>query len=253
MGNVWRKQFEMLTITLLLWQVYEWLFLFLGFNIFSIFSQHVLILEQKKWTALFLITQLGKEAEDRLWNQVFVVVQSLSHVWLFETPWTAAHQASLSLTVSQSLLKLMCIELVMPSNHLILRCPLLLLPSGSFPMSQLFASGDQSTGASASASVLPVNIHGWFHLRLTGLISLLSKGLSTFFSRTTIQNSILYCSTFYMAQLSHLYMTTGKTIPLIIQTFVSKVIALLFNLENSAVVAGLEKVKLPYNCAHFTC
>ena len=124
MGKVWRKQFEMLTITLLLWQVYEWLFLFLVFDIFSIFSQHVLILEQKKWNALFLITQLGKEAKEWLWNQVFVVVQSLSHVWLFETPWTAAHQASLSFTVSQSLLKLMCIESVMPSNHRILCHPL---------------------------------------------------------------------------------------------------------------------------------
>ena len=90
-------------------------------------------------------------------------VQSLSHVPLFVTPWTAARQASLSSTNSWSLPKLMSIESVMPSNHLILYCPLLLLPSifpasGSFPRSQFFASGGQSIGVSASASVLPMNI-----------------------------------------------------------------------------------------------
>ena len=91
----------------------------------------------------------------------FIFVQLLSHVQLFATPWTAAHQASLSFAVSQSLLKLMSIESMIPSNHLILCCPLLLLPaSGSLPMSQFFTSGDQSIGVSASASVLPMNIQG---------------------------------------------------------------------------------------------
>ena len=90
---------------------------------------------------------------------VFSSVQSLSHVWLFVTPWTAACQASLSITNSWSLLKLMSIESVMPSNHLILCCPLLLLPpifpsAGSFSMSQFFTLGGQSIGVSASASVL---------------------------------------------------------------------------------------------------
>ena len=89
-------------------------------------------------------------------------VQSLSRVWLFETPWTAARQASLSITNSWSLLKLMSTESVMPSNHLILCCPLFLLPSifpatGSFLMSQFFASGGQSIGVSALASVLPMS------------------------------------------------------------------------------------------------
>ena len=96
-------------------------------------------------------------------------VQSLSCVRLFVTPWTAAHQASLSITNSQSLLKLISIESVMPSNHLILCCHLLLPPSsfpasGSFPVSQFFTSGGQSIGVSASASVLPMNIQGWFPL-----------------------------------------------------------------------------------------
>ena len=118
------------------------------------------------------------------------VVQLLSSVWLFATLWLAAHQASLSFTVSQSLLKLISIESVMPSNHLIL-CHPLLLPS-IFPRTRvfsnelaLFTSGDQSIGA--SASVLPKNIQGLFLLGLTSLIPLLWEGLSRVFSSTTIQ------------------------------------------------------------------
>ena len=106
-------------------------------------------------------------------------VQSLCHAQLFVTPWTAAHQASPCIN-SWSLLKLMSIELVMPYNHLILCRPLLLPPSifsasGSFLISQLFASGDQSTGASASSSVFPMNIQDCFPLELTGLIFLQSR------------------------------------------------------------------------------
>ena len=122
------------------------------------------------------------------------VVQSPSRVQLFATPWTAACQASLSLTISRSLSKFMSTASVMPSNHLILCCPLLLLPStfpasGSFPMNQLFTSGDKSTGASASAWVLPVNIQDWFLLRLSGL-TLQFKGLSR----------VLFCTTFWKHQ-----------------------------------------------------
>ena len=109
----------------------------------------------------------------------FNSVQSLSHVLLFET---AAQQASLSITNSQSLLKLMSIELVMPSNHLILCHPLFLLPS-VVPNIRVFPKEShqvklQSTGASASVSFFPMNIQGLFSLGSTGLISLLSKGLS---------------------------------------------------------------------------
>ena len=116
----------------------------------------------------------------------------LSRAQLFVTLWTAERQASLSITNSWSLLKLMSIKLVMPPNHLIPCHPLLLSSSifqasGSFLMSQFFVSCGQSTGASASPSVLPMNIQGWFPLGLTGLISLQSKGLSRVFSNTTVQ------------------------------------------------------------------
>ena len=108
--------------------------------------------------------------------------------------WTAASQDSLSFTISQSLLKLISIESVMPPNHFILGHSLLLLPSIS-PSIRVFASvswlsapGGQSIGASAPASVLPMNIQGWFPLGLTGLNSLQLKGISRVFSNTTFQN-----------------------------------------------------------------
>ena len=88
--------------------------------------------------------------------------------------------------------------------------------SGYFPMSQLFASSSQSIGASASAPVLPVNIQGWFPLGWTGWISLQSRGLSRVFSNTTVQKHEFFNTAFFMVQLSHLYMTTGKTIALTI-------------------------------------
>jgi len=115
-------------------------------------------------------------------------VQSVSRVRLFVKLWTAACQASLPFIISRSLLRLMSIELVMPSNHLIL----LLLPS-IFPSIRVFSNElafciiGQSIGASASASILPVNIQGWFPLGLTGLISLLSKELSRVFCSTTVR------------------------------------------------------------------
>ena len=145
-----------------------------------------------------------------------MVVQTLSCVQLFVTPWTAVCRASLSFTISQSWLKFMSIESVMPSNHLIL-FHLLLLPSvlpsltGSFSISWLFASGGQSIGATASASVLPMNIQGWFPLGLTGLIYLQSKSL---LQDHNLKASVLWCSAFFMVQVSHPCMTAGKTIAL---------------------------------------
>ena len=106
---------------------------------------------------------------------VVAVVQMLSCVRCFATPWTAARQASLSFTISQNLLNLMSAEPVMLCNHLTLCCPFSSCPqsfpaSSSFPMSWLFASGGQSIGASALASVFPVNLQGWLPLRLTSLL-----------------------------------------------------------------------------------
>ena len=131
----------------------------------------------------------------------FSSVQSLSWVPLFVTPWTAARQASLSITISRSLLKLMSIESVMPSIHLIL-CRLLLLPPSVFPSIRVFQESVlcirwPEYGVSASASVLPMNFQDWFLLGWTGWISLQSKGLSRVFSNTTVQKH-----QFFGAQLS---------------------------------------------------
>ena len=151
---------------------------------------------------------------------------------------SVARQASLSITNSQSLLKLMSTESVMPSNHLNLCCPLLqssispssIFPNESFQMSQFFTSGGQSTGVSASASVLPMNIQDWFPLGSTGLISLQSKGPENLLQHHSSKESILQCSAFFIVQLSHPYLTSGKTIALTRQTFVGKVMSLLFNM-----------------------
>ena len=118
---------------------------------------------------------------------IFSSVESLSCIQLFATPWTAARQASLSISSSWSLPKLMSIESMMPSNHLILHHPLPLLPS-IFPSIRVFASGDQSIGVSASASVIPMNIQDWFSSEWTDRISLQPKGLSRVFSNTTVKN-----------------------------------------------------------------
>ena len=119
------------------------------------------------------------------------VVQSLCRVQLFVTPWTSAHQASLSFTIFQNLPKLMSIELVMPSNHLILCCTFLLLPS-VFPSIRVFSNKSALCIRwpkywSFSFSILPMTIQEWFPLGWTGLISLQSKGLSRVFSNTTVQ------------------------------------------------------------------
>ena len=123
-----------------------------------------------------------------------VKVKSLSRVWLFVTPWTAAHQASLSITNSQSLHKLRPIRLVMPLSHLSL-CYSIFHLALIFPSIRVFSNESvlhimawgQSIGASASASVLPMNIQDWFPLGLTGLISLQSKGHSRVFYNSTVQ------------------------------------------------------------------
>ena len=111
-------------------------------------------------------------------------------------------------------------------------CPQSFPASGPFPMSQLLTSDGQSIGVSASTSVLPMNNQDWSPLGWTGWISLQSKGLSGVFSNTTVQkHQLFWCSAFLIVQLSHPYMTTGKTIALTRQNFVGKVMSLLFNIN----------------------
>ena len=174
------------------------------------------------------------------WHQVsnvlspqMLVVQSQNHVQLLATPWPAACWASPSFIISQSLLKLRSIELVMLSHPLLPSSPLALSlfpASASFQMSQFFTSGGQRIGASASASVLPMTIQDWFPLGWTGWLSLQSKGLSRVFSNTTVQKHQFFSTQPTIAQLSHPYMTTGKTIALTRWAFVTKVTSLLFNM-----------------------
>ena len=181
----------------------------------------------------------------------FSSVQSLNHVWLFATPWTAARLASLSITNFRSPPKPMSIELMMPSNHLILCHPLFLLPSmfssiRVFQMSWLLTSGGQSIGVSASASVLPKNTQGWSPLGWTGWICLQSKGPSkSLLQHHSSKTSILQCLAFFIVQLSHPYMTTGKTIALTRWTFLDKGMSLLFNMLSRLVITFLPRSKCP--------
>ena len=177
-------------------------------------------------------------------------VQSVSHVWLLATSWVAACQASLSFTIFQSLLKLMSTELMMLSNHFILLCPVLLLPStftsiGVFRMSWLLASGGQSIGVSASASVLPMNIQDWLiSFRMDWLDLLAVQGtFKSLLQYHSSKASIIHHAAFLIVQLSHPYMTTGKTITLTRWTIVSEVMSLLFNILSRLVIAFLSRSK----------
>ena len=133
--------------------------------------------------------------------------------------------------------------LTISSSVIPFSCLLSLPVLGSFSVSQFFPSVGQSIGVSASASVLPVNIQDWFPLGLTDLISLLSKGLSKSLPHHNSKASILQCSAFFMVQISHSYMTAGKSMALTIWIFVSKVISLLFNMLSRLVIAFLPRSK----------
>ena len=115
--------------------------------------------------------------------------------------------------------------------------------SGSFPMSKCFTSSGQSIGVSASAPVLPTNIQDWSPLGWTGWISLRSKGLSSLLQHHSSKASILWQSAFFIVQLSHPFMTSGKTIALTRRTFVSKVMSLLFNMLSRLVISFLPRSK----------
>ena len=157
-------------------------------------------------------------------------VPLLSHVQLFVTPWTAARQASLSITNSWSLLRLMSIESVMPSDHLILCYPLLLLPS-VFPSIGVFSSESVLLirwPKYWSFSISPSNEYsGLISFRWTGWISAVQGTLKSLLQHHSSKASILWCSAFFIVQLSHPYMTTGKTRALTVWIFVGKVMSFL--------------------------
>ena len=176
-------------------------------------------------------------------------VQLLSCVWLFETQWTAARQASLSITNSWNLPKLMSIESVMPSNHLILCHPLLLLPS-IFPNIRVFSNESAlhirwPKYWSFSFNISPSNEHqGPISLRMDWLDLLAVQGtLKSLLQHYSSKASILLCSVLFIVQLSHPYMTTGKTISLTRWTFVDKGMALLFNILPRLVITFLLRSK----------
>ena len=182
-----------------------------------------------------------------------VVVQLPSFVQLFATPWTTACQPSLSFIISWSLLQLMSFKLVMPSNHLILSCPFSsclqsFSASESFRMSQFFALGGQNIGVLASASVLPVSISGLISFRKNWLDLLAVQGtLESLLQHHSFEfygTLILWYSAFFIVQLSHPYMTTGKTITLMQWTFANKVMSLLFNMLSRLVKLSFQGVRV---------
>ena len=177
----------------------------------------------------------------------FNSVQSLSHVQLFVTPWTTGHQASLSITNSQSSPKLMSIELVMPSNHLILCHPLLLLPS-IFPSIRVFSNESAlrirwPKHWSFSITISPSNEHsGLISFRMDWLdLHAVQGTLKSLLQHHSSKASILRHSAFFIVHLSHPYMTTGKTIALTRRTFVGKVMSLLFNMLSRLVITFLPR------------
>ena len=177
----------------------------------------------------------------------FSSVQPLSCVRFFETPWTAACQASLSISKSWSLLNLMSIKSVMPSNHLILCLPLLLLPS-IFSSIRVFSSESVlhirwSKYWGFGFSISPSNEHsGLISIRMDWLDLLAVQGtLKSLLQHHSSKASILWCSVFFIIQLSHPYMTTRKTITLTRQTFVGKVMSLLFNMPSRFVITFLPR------------
>ena len=177
----------------------------------------------------------------------FNSVQLLSHVQLFVTPWTAAHQASLSITNSQSLLKLLSIELVMPSNHLNL-CGPLFLPPSIFPSIRVFSNESIlhiRWPKYWSFSISPSNEYsGLISFKIDWFDLLAVQGtLKSFLQHHSSKASILQCSAFFMIQLSRPYMTTGKTIALTRWTFVGKVMSLLFNMLSRLVITFLPRSK----------
>ena len=183
------------------------------------------------------------------WGRLFSSVQSLSRVWLFATPWTASRQASVSITSSWSLFKLMSIKLVMPSNHLIL-CHLLLLPPSILPSIRVFSKESVLCITwprywSFSFNISPSNEYsGLISFRMDWLDLLAVQGtLKSLLQHHSSKASILKCLAFFISN-SHIHMTTRKTIALTRQTFIGKVMSLFFNMLSRFVIAFLPRIKL---------
>ena len=200
----------------------------------------------------------GKESACQ-WRRHSQSVQLLSCVQLFAIPWIAAHQASLSITISQSLLKLMSIMSMMPSNHLIL-CHPLLLPPSIFPSIRVFSNKlvlhiRWPKYWSFSFSIIPSNEYSrLISFRMDWLDLLVVQGtLKSILQHHSSKASTLRRSAFFTVQLSHPYMTTGKTIALTRWTFDGKVISLLFNMLSRLVITFLPRSKrlLIFGYSHY--
>ena len=179
----------------------------------------------------------------------FLVVQLLSCAWLFGTPWTATGQASNCSSLSPGAcsnsrpLIQWCHPTISSSVIPFTSCLQSFPASGSFPVSWLFTSGDRSIGVSASTSVLPMNIQKWFPLGWAGGCPCCPRDSQESSPTPQFKAPILWHSAFFLVQLSHPYMTTGKTIALTKQTFVGKVISLLFNMPSRLVITFLPRSK----------
>ena len=216
---------------LLFWGTLLLLFCYLLFTVtlgifFPILISH--FMEKVLYVVSWERVQGGTFLKLWIFYSTFSSVQPLSRVWLFVNPWTAAHQASLFITNFHNLLKLMSIESVMPSNHLILCCPLILPPS-IIPSIRVFSSESVlhlrwAKYWSFSFSISPFNEYsGLISLKMDWLDLLAAQGtLKSLLQHHSSKASILQCSAFFLVQLSHPYMTTGKTKALTRWIFVGK-------------------------------
>ena len=199
-----------------------------------------------------MLDNIKKKKEEENWdsrNAAFSSVQSLSCVQLFASPWTAACQASLSITNSWSLLKLMSIDLVMPSNHLILCHPFLLLPS-IFPSISVFSNESALCIRwpkywSFSFNISPsIEYSGLISFRMDWLDLLAVQGtLKSLLQQHSSKASILQCLAFFIVQISHPHLTAEKTIALTMRIFVDKVMSLFFNMLSKLVITLLPRSK----------
>ena len=224
--------------------LYIWVYLL----IYSLFQNYFYIFYSVTLICTVFSTSYNSY-QQMVWNFQFSSVQLLSHVRLFETPWIAAHQASLSITNSWSSLRLTSIKSVMPSSHLILCRPLLLLPPTP-PSIRVFSS--ESTLRmrwpkywSFSFSIIPSKEHPTLiSFRMDWLdLPAVQGTLKSLLQHPSSKAWILWCSAFFIVQLSVPYMTTGKTIALTRRAFVGKVMSLLFNMLSRLVITFLPRTK----------